>query len=242
MMYGGTRRAGGRIWVRSAMAIAGAGAILATAFTAGPAWAKAANASSTVGAYYTLTPTHGVASASTTFVVPTATCTANLPEGQDLGIIDAWSNSGTDEMAVVTEICNGGTTPTYKFFVQADTVTFTENGVSPGDTVVASFYQTPGYNEARVHDLTSGYTWVADDNGAAATSVAIGAYGATYDGNLLLNTPFGTVPFTKTQINGEYLADSGAGAYNWTFGKSILVRTGKIAPSGDSFKLTSIGQ
>ena len=241
MFNGGRNRPGGRISVRTAVVVAGAGAILATAFTAGPAWAKAANQSSTVGAYYSLTPTHGVASASTTFVVPTATCTANVTEGQDLGIIDAWSNSGTDEMAVVTETCNGGTTPTYQFIVQANSTTFTENGVSPGDTVVASFFQTPGYNEARVHDLTSGYTWVADDNGSAATSVAIGSYAATVNGNLTLNTPFGTVPFTKTQVNGEYLGDTGAGAFNWTFGKSILVRTGPIK-GGDSFKLTSVGQ
>jgi hypothetical protein len=59
-------------------------------------------------------------------------------EGQEFGIVSAWSNSGNDATAVVTTTCNGGATPVYQFIVQANAVSFTENGGDPGDTVVAS--------------------------------------------------------------------------------------------------------
>jgi hypothetical protein len=220
------------------------GAVVLAALTsmASPAFASPATLAGltdTRGAYYSLTPTKGLASASTTFRVPSITCINGENQGQDYGL-DAWSNGGYDEVAVVTAICSGAT-PVYKFLVQADSASFTENGVGPGDLVVASFFQAPSFNQAIIHDLTSGYTWIADGSAGVATSVAIGTWSSYQYSDpgvpLPTDAQFGTVTFSKTQVNGDYFGFASPGAYNWVSGNTVLVHAGGLSAEGDTFKV-----
>jgi hypothetical protein len=227
--------------LRAALVAGGVAALGASLLAAAPSSAGAATASnpgSSSGAYYSYHPlTGGLASASTTFKVPAITCTPGLGEGEEFGLY-GWNNDASPEdLSVVTAVCNGSN-PTYQFVVQADGSSFTENGVNPGDTIVASFFAAGGFNQATVHDLTSNLTWIANAYGEASTSVAIGAFQVLVGGVPQGDAPFGTVTFTKTQANGDYLGFDGAGAYNWDFGKVVLVQAGGLRANGDTFKLT----
>ena len=84
-----------------------------------------------------------MASASTTFKVPTITCATGAGPGQSLGVWGYDTQTAYVAEAAVQAHCTG-TTPTYNFYILANSANFTEGGVSPGDTVAASFYQTPG--------------------------------------------------------------------------------------------------
>jgi len=217
-----------------------AGAALGVAATT-MLWAlPAAAATDSWGAYWVTTPTGGLVSTSASFVVPSLNCAGNSGQlGQNFGVVDnsllIWS--------VVRMECNG-TTPSYNFIVTVGATTFTENGVSAGDTVVTSFFQTATLAQATVHDLTSGATWVADGTPAGFNdSAVIGEFPVfpSGGGGQLQIAPFGHTTFTKCQVNGDYL---GYGNSLEQFSlkeagtSSPAISTGAIASGKDSFKLT----
>ena len=178
-----------------------------------------------------------MASASTTFKVPTITCATGAGPGQSLGVWGYDTQTAYVAEAAVQTQCTG-TTPTYNFYILANSANFTEGGVSPGDTVVASFYQTPGWTQATVHDLTSGVTWVANwaTTFLPASTVWIGADSIPGNGHV---APFGSVKFTKTQVNGDYLGYQSPSGWNWTniIKNRVLVSASQIT-GGDTFTLT----
>jgi hypothetical protein len=180
------------------------GAILGVAATTAM-WALPAGANTdSFGAYWVTTPTGGLVSDSATFVVPSLNCAGNTGQlGQEFGVID---NTQTVESVVRME-CNAAT-PSYNFIVTAGTSSFTENGVSAGDTVVTSYFQTATQAQATVHDLTSGFTWVADGTPPGFNdSAVIGEFPVfpSGGGGQLHIAPFGTTTFSKCQVNGDYL-------------------------------------
>ena len=220
----------------AALAVAAAGTL-----AAGPASAsttRLTNGADYNGAYYYSAPSNGLASVSTTFKVPTINCSQGLQQGQAFGVYTLVPGQAWTDVAVADTYCYG-TTPTYKLVVEAGNNDFVEPGVSPGDTVVASAFQTAsGYDQATVHDLTSNYTWSAGSYGAAATAAQIGSYNLDY--NFYLDAPFTTVTFTKTQVNGDYLGFQSPVAVDWTYGQynTVIVKTGALASNSDTFKLT----
>jgi hypothetical protein len=140
--------------------------------------------------------------------------------------------------AVVDVQCNGGT-PSYSFDVSSGSNNFTEPGVSAGDVVVASMYQTSSVVSATVHDLTSHYTWVAQNSPFTGSGVFWSVWtGAYYYGDSGSWAQFTTVPFSKCQINGDYLTYTSPTRYNYRPGGSVLVKTGALNSAGDGFKLT----
>lgn len=215
-------------------------AVAAGTIAAGPASAsttRLTNGADYNGAYYYSAPSNGLASVSTTFKVPTINCSQGLQQGQAFGVYTLVPGQAWTNVAVADTYCSG-TTPTYKLVVVAGNNQFVEPGVAPGDTVVASAYQTAsGYDQATVHDLTSNYTWIADSSGPVATAAQIGSY--NFDDNFYLDAPFTTVTFTKTQVNGDYLGFESPVAVNWTYGQfnTVIVKTGALASNSDTFKL-----
>ena len=221
------------------------GVTAATMVAAMGFWASPAGAATdSFGAYWDSMPTvNGTAtlvSASTTFVVPTINCSSGAALGMSFGLTDG----SRYVQSIVQMVCNG-TTPTYNFIVQVNKTVFTEGGVSAGDTVVASFYQTSTLAQATVHDLTSTYTWVAQGTPAPSTDVALGEspvfqlVNGSY--TQLKVAPFGVTSFTKCQVNGDYLGfGDNLVHFSLASGGSVSVRTGALGASQDSFKLTFV--
>jgi hypothetical protein len=192
------------------------------------------------GAYWVTTPVNGLVSQSDTFVVPTLNCAGNAGQlGERFGVID----NDQSVQAVVQAECNA-TTPSYQFIVSAGSTSFTESGVGAGDTVVASWFQTPSLAQAVVHDVNHNVTWVAD--GAAPGTNDSAVYGEfpvfpSGGGPQLHIAPFGTVTFTKCQVNGDYLGYS-AGLEQFSLHEGDVagnnITTGAIMANKDSFRLT----
>jgi hypothetical protein len=225
---------------RAALAAAALGALGVSASFAGPASASPAtptNGQAQFFAGYQLSPPHGVASVSTTFTVPTITCTKS-GAGQSYGVWGFDTQTAWVGAAAVQTYCNG-LTPTYNFYILANSANFTEPGAAPGDTVVASFYETPGWTQATVHDLTRNYTWVADwapdSSYLPASNIWIGTQSIPGNGYV---AKFGVVKFTKTQVNGDSLGFQSPTAFDWAniAANRIKVSTSAIT-GGDSFTL-----
>jgi hypothetical protein len=211
--------------------------------------ASASGLTSILGAYWTSAPTIGgniyLTSASTTFVVPTVNCAGNTKHlGDNFGVEEGAGGAFVGYLqALVTTECKQ-TTPSYHFRVEVGTTVFTEIGVSPGDTVVASWFYTSTLSESIVHDITSGYTW--DAVGAApptalSSPADIGEFDLeTPAVNALRPAPFGTATFTQCQVNGDYLGyGNNIAGWNLQLGKGgVNITTGPIASDHESFTVT----
>jgi hypothetical protein len=227
------------------LGVLGTGSLMAV--TALPA--SASSLTSFLGAYWTSAPTIGgniyLTSASTTFVVPTVNCAGNTKHlGDNFGVEEGAGGAFIGYLqALVTTECKQAT-PSYHFRVSVGTDAFTEVGVSPGDTVVASWFYTSSASEAIVHDLTSGYTW--DAVGAApptalSSPADIGEFDLETASNSALHpAPFGTATFTQSEVNGDYLGfGDNIAAWNLQLGKKgSNITTGPIASDQESFTVT----
>jgi hypothetical protein len=191
---------------------------------------------SSYGAFYVLSSNSNTwASVSATFKVPTINCSSGASRGQAFGV-EADENGQIAAWAKADVECNG-TTPTYSLDVLANAVQFVKGGVSAGDVVVASAYQTSGVIQSTVHDLTSGVTWIADGSpvqSVYATAVYIGGTNTKYTW-----APFTTTSFTKVQVNGDYLGYQSPTQFNYGFPGSLVARTSAIH-GGDSFTLSHV--
>jgi Peptidase A4 family len=230
---------------RAALVAATLGALAASAGFAGAASAspaQALNGDAQFDAGYGLTPSNGVASVSTTFKVPTITCLTGGGPGQSFGVWGFDTQTAYVAEAAVQTYCVGST-PIYNFYILANSTNVTEGGVFPGDTVVASFYETPGWTEATVHDLTQNVTWAQawepDSSYLPASTIWIGTDSIPGNGYV---APFGSVKFTQTQVNGDYLGYENPSGYNWTrFLTNNTVRvlvSASTITAGDNFTLT----
>ncbi len=228
-----------------ALGIVGSGSLIAV--SAPPA--SASTLTSFLGAYWTSAPTIGdniyLTSASTTFVVPTVNCAGNNKHlGDNFGVEEGAGGAFIGYLqALVTTECKK-TTPSYHFRVAVGTTVFTEVGVSPGDTVVASWFYTASVSQAIVHDLTSGFTWDAVGSApptALSSPADIGEFDLeTPTNSALPPAPFGTATFTQSEVNGDYLGfGNNIDAWNLQLGlHGYNITTGPIESDQQSFTVT----
>jgi hypothetical protein len=224
---------------------------MGTVMTVSALPASATTLTSILGSYWTSAPLIGsniyLTSGSTTFVVPTVNCAGNTGHlGENFGTEEGagaafigWIQSG------VTTECHQ-TTPSYHFHVSVGSIVFREPGVSPGDTVVASWFYNSSLGEAIVHDLTSGFTWdaVGSPPPTALSSPAnIGEYDLETPTNSAVRpAPFGTATFTQCQVNGDYLGfGNNIAAWNLQLGThGPNITTGNINSDQESFSVTFV--
>jgi hypothetical protein len=211
---------------RSALAAVGVVAVMVAFAGHVSAATGALTASNFAG--YGAEPGQGVVSASATFKIPTVSCSNDNSYSQELG---------TDfPSAVYSDVvlaCNGAGIASYTVELYAADNTATDPGVSPGDTVVSSIFQTPTTDTAQIVDLTKAKEWSQQGNPFESISIA-------YIGGLNSSgtPPFTTTTFTKCQVDGIYLTDGSPVQYNEKSGRTTLVTAGKISKPGDTFKLT----
>jgi hypothetical protein len=224
------------------VAIAAMGAVSLTLWSAVPAGATTPIDNS-AGAYWASLPIVGenayLVSAGATFVVPTLNCAGNTKTlGENFGVEQGASDSFYGyEQSIVQAECHGAT-PSYHFIVKVGTTSFTEPGVSPGDTVVASFFQDSTYAQSTVHDLTSGDTWIAEGSAFSLGAADIGEFDAVPSTAPLHVAPFGTVTFKDCQVNDDYLGfGNNLSAWNLKLAGIVNITTGAITGE-NSFKLT----
>jgi hypothetical protein len=224
MIKTGPRR---RFLSRSALAALGATAL--TVALAGQVSAAAAVSSQTTFAGYTATPSGGIASASATFKVPTISCADDNPYLQEFGI-----DIDNAQYSTVLTSCDGAGNATYEFNLRTNGGgSFTGPGVSPGDTMLASIWQTISTVETRLTDETTGVFWY--DTASPSGGLSSASIGGV---NLGDTPPFTKVAFSKCQVNALYLGYEGPTQYNQTSGSTTLVTASRLGSPGDSFKLT----
>jgi hypothetical protein len=200
---------------------------------------------STQLAGYQVAPSGGLASANVTFTVPTITCTsADKTDIADM--FDGVFTADVDVDALVESYCTSTGTHT-DFFVSTPGGSLTEPGPAPGDTVVASMFQSGTGTGANVHDVTSGAYWFEDDSANVGdTTIDIGSLNQFQ----LTNSPvptFTKVHFSNATVNGDYLGFTGVGAaqFNDLNGGDLLIKSGALSTTGagttfaDTFKHAS---
>ena len=179
---------------------------------------------------YVDSPAGGLASASVTFKIPLVNCTATpngaVSEGVITNTLRTW--------ALAQESCSSGT-PAYSFTVGTPAGSASDlAGASPGDTIVASMFQSGTSTYADIRDLTSSSHWVQiDPTNVGDTGIGIGAS---------LTQQVATFPMTtmsNAQVNGEYLSFESPTRYK-DVSTHTLVKSSALTTTaaGTSFTLT----
>jgi hypothetical protein len=222
--------------VVTSMALAGGASAQSLPRTA-PALPRSASVPDSEGntlgfAGYLATPTNGFASASTTFVVPTESSCSDTYDGvsQVVGIIA----NNTATQAGIYEYCDNST-PVYDYLAETP-AGVVEEPATPGDTVVASMFETGKWTEAEVHDITNGQYWAGTySSGGTDTAVDIGV-----DSSGPPIIPFSTTTMTMVQVNGDYLGFESPEQLRATAFETnrVLIASGPLSAHGTSFKVT----
>jgi hypothetical protein len=201
--------------------------------------AGAQGSSSPDFAGYEATPSGGLASASVTFVVPAITCTAN-DDTETAWMTDGVSTYTRQTYADVVSGCNS-TGPYTWFQFGTPAHGYNEPGPAPGDTVVASLFQSGSATWAELHDLTEDvYDFANDSVNVGDTVVDIGSH--TYANGL--DSPqvptFTNIVFSNATVNGDYLGFEGATKYNDVTSSDHLLlktKTSSTTGAGTTFSL-----
>jgi hypothetical protein len=179
---------------------------------------------------YVDTPSGGLASASVTFKIPVVNCTVTPDAAVSEGVVT--STFGTSALA--QESCASGS-PSYSFSVATPAGSASNlAGASPGDTVVASMFQSGTSTDADIRDLTSNTHWFeSDPTNVGDTGIGIGAF---------LNGPvasFATTTMKNAQVNGQYLGFQSPSQFK-DVSTHTLVASSALTTSakGTSFTLT----
>jgi hypothetical protein len=220
-------------------------ATLAFASTAGaarnaPRWQNPSAiedaSSSSYLAGYQATPTGGLASASVTFTVPTISCTAKDIDND--AEVQTGVYTGGDAYALVDASC-ASSGPTYTYALGTESGTFNPTGVSAGDVVVTSLFESGTSTWAEIHNLTNGQYWY-DNNTAnqGDTVVDIGT-----DSLLFAGFPvptFAKIKFANATVNGDDLGFDSPTEYNTLNGGDLVIKAGALTTiaTGSSFSDT----
>jgi hypothetical protein len=189
--------------------------------------------SSSQFAGYLDTPTGGLASASVTFKIPLVACTASTVN--DLSADPGVLTRSLFTYALIEPLCTS-TGPTYYYGFATPAGSFTEPGAAAGDIVVTSLFQSSTSTWAKIHDLTNGAFWFADDStNVGDDTVGIGSYVPN-------STPlvkFATTSMSNAQVNGDYLTFESPTQYNAVSATDTLVSSGALATTagGTHFSL-----
>jgi hypothetical protein len=188
----------------------GAGATGPTPLSARPLTVEGAGTSDGLAGYL-VAPTGGLASASVTFTVPTITC-SSAEKADGAAQYDGVYTLSLDIYALVATICtSSGASYEYSFSTEAGN--FVEGGAAAGDVVVTSLFESGTSSWAKIHDLTNGAYWFADNSvNQGDATVAIGALNDTYAALPIPN--YTKANFTNATANGDYLGFESPGKYN----------------------------
>jgi hypothetical protein len=194
-----------------------------------------ANASPSVAGFQ-VSPSGGLASASATFTVPTATCTPT-DDTDGAVVFDGVYTETLESYALIQILCQSGTHPTYDYFVLTEAGIVGGSGVAPGDVVVTSLFQSATSTYAEIHDLTADKYWFTDNSANQGdTGVDIGTYSQTFNGNPV--PTFAKVTFTNATVNGDYLGFESPAKYNALNGGDLLIKTGGLTTTGAGSSFT----
>jgi hypothetical protein len=152
---------------------------------------------------YQDTPAGGLASASVTFTVPTFTCSQ---EDQAAGSVET-NGVYTDSFSAFATVgaqCIGSSSPSYMYDFSAGSAGFNKPGAAAGDVIVASLFESSSSTWVKIHDLTNGDYWFADQpSNLGDTLVDIGTFNEVDSEQAV--TKFKTALFTSATVNGDDL-------------------------------------
>lgn len=149
-----------------------------------------------------------------TFKVPSVTCSSIANDGNygaEFGIAmygaDSSASYPDTEAVVLIQCVNYTSAPYYAFELLAGNGSFGATDVSPGDTIVASIWQSATDVEARVHDVTNGVNWAAAGAAEGDPAASVGTFPVFSNLNLAQVPPakFTTTKFTNVNVNGDNL-------------------------------------
>ncbi len=210
----------------------GAGAAGAAPLSTRPLTTEGAGTSNGLAGYL-VGPTGGLASASVTFTVPKITC-SSTDKSDSATQYDGVYTLALDVYALVGTFCTS-TGPSYQYVFATEAGSFDEPGAAAGDVVVASFSESGSATWAKIHDLTNGAYWFADNSvNQGDTSAAIGALNDTYQG--LPIPTYTKVNFSNATANGDYLGFESPGKYN-----TVNTSYAKVIAKPSSLKTTAAG-
>lgn len=207
---------------------------------------------------YQVTPKGGLASASVTFKMPTITCTSGYTQEQPINFGVTNGPVTPNPVAAFAQASCTGATAAYSFVVETKAGLATSlTGLAPGNTVVASIFQSGTTTEAEIHDLTSNTYWASAFGGNEGdTAAQIGAFEYWPYEKYEDNFPYFIEPipaFSKAtmsiaEVNGDFLGFDSPVEHNLYTehttltgtANKVLVATGalKTGPGGSSFGLT----
>jgi hypothetical protein len=225
--------AGMFVAVGATIMVMSGGASAQPSLKAAPAFSRSALMPDTAGntdgfAGYLANPDNGFASASTTFVAPAeSNCSNNT--GLVFGVL---GTSGGTSAGIYA--CGPGGGYDYLAETPAGVV---EEPATPGDTIVASVFETGKWTEAEVHDITNGQYWDATYTANAGdTGVDIGV--ETDEGPPIVSFP--AVSFTLCEVNGDYLGFESPERLRATAFETnrVLMSSGSLTDHGTSFRVT----
>jgi hypothetical protein len=192
--------------------------------------------SSSYLAGYQATPTGGLASASVTFTVPTISCTAKDIDND--AEVQTGVYTGGSAYALIDASC-ASSGPTYTYALGTESGTFNPTGVSAGNVVVTSLFESGTSTWAEIHNLTDGEYWYDNNTvNQGDTVVDIGT-----DSLLFAGFPvptFAKIKFTNATVNGDYLGFDSPSEYNTLNGGDLVLKAGSLVTSGtgSSFSVT----
>jgi hypothetical protein len=205
-----------------------------------PRWQKPSAtedaSSSSELAGYEATPTGGLASASVTFTVPAISCTAaDIAKDAD---VQAGVYTGGSAWALVDASC-ASSGPTYKYVLGTESGTFNPTGVSAGDVVVTSLFESGISTWAEIHNLTNGQHWY-DNNPANQGDTVVNIGTASFNYNGVPVPTFSKIKFTNATVNGDDLGFDSPTEYNTLNGGDLVIKAGTLTTSatGSSFSDT----
>jgi hypothetical protein len=159
--------------------------------------------------------------------VPTYTCTSAEDNDNAIEYNGVYTDS-LETVALVGAECGPGG-PTYQYFFKSGSAEFVDGGAAAGDVIVATLFQSASSTWAKLHDLTNGDYWFADEpSNFGDTVVDIGAF---------VDSPtpvasFKKVAFTNATVNGDDLGFESPAQFNTLNGGDLLIKTGGIITTG----------
>jgi len=200
--------------------------------------AKAGSNDQFLAGWYAFT-SGGLASASTTFRVPTATCPASGTTDLGFGVFGIQAGASDlsySSQANVQLDCAGGVATYYiSAFTTGDGNDYVPT--NPGDLVVTSLYENGTNTTATVHDLTTHVTVTSTGASDLDDQVNTGSYNYFYSAPSTISG-FGKVKFTEAQVNGDYLKYSNPQQLNMAGVHPVQIATGALTAAGDGFTQT----
>jgi hypothetical protein len=178
---------------------------------------------------YRLAPSGGLASASVTFTIPTISCPGTDPSKGALQYDGVYTDTLATYALVLTECTTSGIV--YDYLVSTNAGYLLKPGAAPGDTVVASLFQSASSTYAEVHDLTKNVHWFAGNSlNQGDTTVDVGTLNPAYEG--LPVATYTKAKFFNATVNGDYLGFDAPTEYNALNGGDLLVKTSALLTTG----------